>query len=77
MVLSAWLAVAAAAATSIPAASPTLSPAETRMVASVDADRERSVALLERVVNQNSGGILTFARRGAPRPGPSDGPRGG
>jgi len=23
------------------------------------------------------GGILTFARRGAPRPGPSDGPRGG
>lgn len=34
-----------------------LSPAETRMVAHVDADHERSVALLERLVNQNSGSM--------------------
>jgi len=32
-----------------------LSSAEKRMVASVEADQERSVALLERLVNQNSG----------------------
>ncbi len=32
-----------------------LSPQETRMVATVDAEYERSVALLERLVNQNSG----------------------
>jgi glutamate carboxypeptidase len=34
-----------------------LSPAETRMVAHVAADHERSVALLERLVNQNSGSM--------------------
>jgi len=42
------------------AASPALaalSPAETRMVATVDAEHERSVALLERLVNQNSGSM--------------------
>jgi glutamate carboxypeptidase len=34
-----------------------LSPAEQKMVSSVDADQERSVALLERLVNQNSGSM--------------------
>jgi len=34
-----------------------LSPAEARMAASVDADYERTVALLERLVNQNSGSM--------------------
>ena len=38
-----------------PADAPRLSPAEARMVATVDADYEASVALLERLVNQNSG----------------------
>ena len=38
-----------------PAADARLSPAETRMVATVDAEYEESVALLERLVNQNSG----------------------
>ena len=51
MLLSALLVVAGAAAT--PA--PSLSSAEVQMVANVDADRERSIALLERLVNQNSG----------------------
>ena len=32
-----------------------LSPAEQKMVATVDADTERTIALLERLVNQNSG----------------------
>ena len=41
------------AATAAPAQR--LSPAETRMSATVDADYARSVALLERLVNQNSG----------------------
>jgi len=34
-----------------------LSPAETRMTATVDADYERTVSLLERLVNQNSGSM--------------------
>ncbi len=34
-----------------------LSPAESKMVATVDADYEQSVALLERLVNQNSGSL--------------------
>ena len=34
-----------------------LSPAETKMVATVDAEYDRSVALLERLVNQNSGSL--------------------
>lgn len=36
-------------------ASAQLSKAEAKMVATVDAEYERSVALLERMVNQNSG----------------------
>ena len=38
-----------------PAAYAKLSPPEAKMVATVDAEYERSVALLERLVNQNSG----------------------
>ena len=37
------------------AAAPQLSPAETRMAATVDAEFDRSVATLEALVNQNSG----------------------
>jgi glutamate carboxypeptidase len=49
-------------ALSIPltAAHAQLSPTETKMVATVDAEYERSVALLERLVNQNSG-TMNFA----------------
>lgn len=45
----------AAAAPELPAQR--LSPAETRMAASVDAEYERSVALLQRLVDQNSGTV--------------------
>ncbi len=38
-------------------ASAALSPAEKKMVAEVDADHEKSIALLERLVNQNSGSL--------------------
>ena len=38
-----------------PAAHAKLSAPETKMVATVDAEYERSIALLERLVNQNSG----------------------
>ena len=49
-------AVAAAIALSVPAfAAP--SPAEQRMIATVDAEQARSLALLERLVNQNSGSL--------------------
>lgn len=34
-----------------------LSPAERRMAAAVDADQDRAIALLERIVNQNSGSL--------------------
>ncbi|AUW58009.1 peptidase M20 [Sphingobium sp. SCG-1] len=34
-----------------------LSPAEQKMIAAVDADHDRSVALLEKLVNQNSGSL--------------------
>lgn len=45
----------AAPAAPIAADAPRLSLAETRMAATVDGEYERSVALLERLVNQNSG----------------------
>lgn len=38
-------------------ASGALSPAEKKMAAQVDADHEKSIALLERLVNQNSGSL--------------------
>ena len=38
-------------------ASATLTPAETKMAATVDAEYERTVGLLERLVNQNSGSM--------------------
>jgi glutamate carboxypeptidase len=49
------LLVAALAAT--PAAAAGLSPAERRMAATVDAEQARTIALLERMVNQNSGSM--------------------
>jgi len=49
------LALAAAAALFALPAHAELSPVERRMTATVDADYERSVALLEKLVNQNSG----------------------
>ncbi|WP_084578811.1 M20/M25/M40 family metallo-hydrolase [Sphingomonas azotifigens] len=45
----------AAALFAVPAAAQRLSPAEAVMARTVDADYDRSVALLERLVNQNSG----------------------
>lgn len=45
-----------ALATALPA-SAALSPAEKKMAAQVDADHEKSIALLERLVNQNSGSL--------------------
>src|SRR3954454_18422938 len=47
----------AAALAAAPAAAAGLSPAERRMVATVDAEQARTVALLERMVNQNSGSM--------------------
>jgi glutamate carboxypeptidase len=38
-------------------ASAALTPAETKMAAIVDAEYERTVGLLERLVNQNSGSM--------------------
>src|SRR4051812_46068648 len=49
------LLVAALAAAPVAAAG--LSPAERRMVATVDAEQDRTIALLERMVNQNSGSM--------------------
>ncbi len=46
--------LAAALAAAAPAAA-ALTPAETRMAQTVDAETDRSIALLERLVNQNSG----------------------
>lgn len=45
-----------ALATALPAPA-ALSPAEKKMAAQVDADHEKSIALLERLVNQNSGSL--------------------
>ena len=53
------LCVAAALSTCAPAAAE-LSEAEQRMVATVDAEQERTVAMLEKWVNQNSG-TMNFA----------------
>lgn len=50
------LAIAAALIAATPAHA-ALSSAERRMVATVDAEQERSIALLERLVNQNSGSM--------------------
>ncbi len=50
------LALAVVAAVSVPAHA-ALSPAEARMSATVEADYERSVALLQRLVDQNSGSM--------------------
>ncbi|MGB7406391.1 MAG: M20/M25/M40 family metallo-hydrolase, partial [Pacificimonas sp.] len=49
-----WLAAPAALLLALPAVAQ-LSPAETRMVATVDAEADRHIELLERLVNQNSG----------------------
>src|SRR3954468_9716382 len=49
------LLVAALAAAPVAAAG--LSPAERRMVATVDSEQDRTIALLERMVNQNSGSM--------------------
>ena len=64
MILPLLLAATPAAAAPAPAH---LSPAESRMVATVDAEQARSVALLERLVNQNSGtmNLAGVARVGA------------
>lgn len=52
------LALAVALALSVAApAHAALSSAEKKMVASVDAEKERSIALLEKLVNQNSGSL--------------------
>ena len=40
-----------------PAAAAKLSPAETKMAKTVDAEQARSLALLEKLVNQNSGSL--------------------
>ena len=40
-----------------PAAAAKLSPAEAKMAKTVDAEQGRSLALLERLVNQNSGSL--------------------
>ena len=53
--LTASMAGAAALLAAAAAPAQRLSPAETRMSATVDADYERSIALLARLVNQNSG----------------------
>ena len=50
------LALAALALVSAPAAAK-LSPAETRMVQTVDAEQDRTLAMLEKWVNQNSGSL--------------------
>ena len=50
------LAVALALTTALPAHA-AMTAAEKKMVASVDAEKERSIALLERLVNQNSGSL--------------------
>ena len=54
-----FTAALAALTVAVPAAAapPRLSPAESRMVATVDAEQPRSLALLERLVNQNSGSM--------------------
>ncbi len=49
------LALAASASAADTAHPPRLSPAEMRMIATADAEYDRSIALLERLVNQNSG----------------------
>lgn len=50
------LAIAAAVVAATPAHA-ALSSAERKMIATVDAEQERSIALLERLVNQNSGSM--------------------
>ncbi|MFM7028888.1 MAG: M20/M25/M40 family metallo-hydrolase [Chakrabartia sp.] len=50
-------ALCASAAMLAPAAHAALSPAETKMVAHVERDHERNVALLAQLVNQNSGSM--------------------
>jgi glutamate carboxypeptidase len=50
------LALAALALTPSPALAE-LSPAETKMVQTVDAEQERTLAMLEKWVNQNSGSL--------------------
>ena len=50
------LALAALALTPAPAFAK-LSPAETRMIRTVDAEQERTLAMLEKWVNQNSGSL--------------------
>ena len=50
------LALAALALIPSPAAAK-LSPAETRMIQTVDAEQERTLAMLEKWVNQNSGSL--------------------
>ncbi|MEA3062246.1 MAG: glutamate carboxypeptidase [Sphingomonadales bacterium] len=47
----------AAALAAAPAAAAGLSPAERRMAVTVDAEQARTIALLERMVNQNSGSM--------------------
>ncbi len=49
------LALAALCLTAAAPASAALTPAETRMVRTVDAEQARQLALLEKLVNQNSG----------------------
>ena len=56
LVRHAAIAVALASASATPALAQ-LSPAETKMTATVDAEYERTVALLEKLVNQNSGSM--------------------
>src|SRR5215207_4792529 len=58
--MSRFFSLAALAALSLAAAAPALaalSPAETRMIATIDAEQERTLSMLEAWVNQNSGSL--------------------